>query len=89
MPATLRVTRKHPLTELRRGPFEIALDGKSIGSIDKDDETSEIPVEAGHHTLRIGSGRSSSPEHSFESPTVRSSTSGLADPWSGQRTSRP
>ena len=66
MSATLRLTRQHPLTELRRGPFEIELDGKSIGSISKTGETSEIPVEAGHHTLRIGSGRSSSPARSFD-----------------------
>jgi hypothetical protein len=64
--ATLRLTRKHPLTELRRGPFEIKLDGQSVGSIDKTNETSEVPVEAGHHTLRIESGRSTSPARSFD-----------------------
>jgi hypothetical protein len=66
MSATLRLTRRHPLMELRRGPFEIELDGQSIGSIDKTDQTSEIPVEAGHHTLRMESGRSSSHERSFD-----------------------
>lgn len=66
MSPTLRLRRKHPGIELRRGPFEIELDGNSIGSINKADEPSEIPVEAGHHTLRIGSGRSSSKEHSFD-----------------------
>ncbi len=66
MSATLRLTRKHPGVELRRGPFEIELDGKSIGSINKNDDPSEIPVEAGHHTLRMGSGRFSSHECSFE-----------------------
>jgi hypothetical protein len=66
MSATLRLTRKHPGMELRRGPFEIELDGKRIGSINKNDETSEIPVEAGHHTLRIGSGRSSSRKRCFD-----------------------
>jgi hypothetical protein len=52
--------------ELRRGPYEIELDGKSVGSLTQIDQTSEIPVEAGHHTLRLGSGRSSSPERSFD-----------------------
>jgi hypothetical protein len=66
MSATLRLTRKHPAVELRRGPFEIELDGKNIGSIGKNDEPSEIPLEAGHHTLRMGSGRSSSQERSFD-----------------------
>jgi hypothetical protein len=66
MSATLRLTRKHPLMELRRGPFEIELDGNSVGSINKLHETVEIPVESGHHTLRIRSGRYSSPECSFD-----------------------
>jgi hypothetical protein len=66
MAATLRLTRKHPAIELRRGAFEIELDGKSIGSITKIDETSEIPVGAGHHTLRIRSGRSTSPARAFD-----------------------
>jgi hypothetical protein len=52
--------------ELKRGPFEIELDGNSVSSIDKLDETVEIPVDSGHHTLRIRSGRSSSHERSFD-----------------------
>jgi hypothetical protein len=64
--ATLRLTRKHPGLELRRGPFEIQSDGERIGSIDKTGETLEIPVEPGHHTLRIRYGRYSSPERYFD-----------------------
>jgi hypothetical protein len=45
MSATLRLTRKQPTVELRRGPFEIELDGTSIGSINRKDEPLEIPVE--------------------------------------------
>ncbi|HLW96791.1 MAG TPA: hypothetical protein VKS25_15550 [Solirubrobacteraceae bacterium] len=67
MSATLRVIRRHPLMELRRGPFEIELDGNSAGSINKIDETVEIPLEPGQHTLRIHTGRYSSPERSFTS----------------------
>lgn len=66
MSATLRLTRKHPLMELRRGSFEIQSDGERIGSIDKLDETVELPVESGHHTLRIRSGRYASQECSFD-----------------------
>ncbi len=66
MPATLILTRKHPGMELRRGPFEIQSDGERVGSINKTHETLEIPVEPGHHTLRIRSGRYSSQERSFD-----------------------
>jgi len=52
--------------ELRRGPFEIQSDGERIGSINKTLETLEIPVEPGHHSIRIRSGRYSSQERSFD-----------------------
>jgi hypothetical protein len=63
--ATLRLTRKGAGIELRRGPFEIALDGGSAGLI-KNHETVETPVEPGRHTLRLRSGRYSSQDHSFD-----------------------
>lgn len=66
MAATLRLTRKHPGMELRRGPFEIQLDGTSVGSLNKLHETVEIPVAPGHHTLRIRAGRYSSHERLFD-----------------------
>jgi hypothetical protein len=67
MSATLVLTRKHPLMELRRGPFEIELDGNhGVGSMKKLDETVEIPVQPGHHTLRIRTGRYSSQERTFD-----------------------
>ncbi len=65
MSATLRLTRAVAGIELRRGPFEIALDGGSVGSI-KRHETVETPLEPGHHTLRIRAGRYSSQDHSFD-----------------------
>jgi hypothetical protein len=64
--ATLRLIRKHPGVELRRGPFETELDGKRVGSINQLQETVDIPVESGHHTLRIRTGRYSSQERSFD-----------------------
>jgi hypothetical protein len=52
--------------ELRRGPFEIELDGKRVGAISKVDETVEIPVSPGRHSVRIRAGRYSSQERSFD-----------------------
>ena len=65
MPATLRLTREGTGIELRRGLFEILVDGKSLGSI-KYQETFEAPVEPGHHDLRIQAGRYSSRNESFD-----------------------
>ena len=66
MSATLRVTRETPFAiELRRGVFEIEVDGKAVGSIENH-ETVETPLEPGHHTLRIQAGRYSSRDRSFD-----------------------
>jgi hypothetical protein len=65
MPATLKLTREGFSIELRRGKFEIMVDGRSTGSVEHGD-TVEMPVEPGHHTLRIRSGRYSSRELSFD-----------------------
>jgi hypothetical protein len=65
VPATLKLMREGAGIELRRGPFEIQLDGRSVGSITRH-QTVETPLEPGHHTLRIRKGRYSSQEHSFE-----------------------
>jgi hypothetical protein len=51
--------------ELRRGRFEILVDGKNLGSVDNH-ETFETPLEPGHHTIRISKGRYSSRELSFD-----------------------
>jgi hypothetical protein len=63
--ATLRLTRQAFGIELRRGTFGIWLDGKDVGSIEWD-QTIEIPVEPGRHTLKIRRGRYSSLERSFD-----------------------
>ena len=65
MSATLRVTREGTGIELRRGRFEIQLDGSSVGSITRH-ETVVSPVEPGHHILRIRRGRYSSRDRSFD-----------------------
>jgi|SRR5579875_2915808 len=51
--------------ELRRSPFEIVLDGSPAGSIDRN-QTIELPVEPGPHTLQVRTGRYSSHAHSFD-----------------------
>jgi hypothetical protein len=63
--ATLRVTRQGVGIELRRGEFEVLVDGKSVGSVQYG-ETVETPLEPGRHTLRLRVGRYSSRDRSFD-----------------------
>jgi hypothetical protein len=63
--ATLRLTRQGVGIELRRGEFEISVDGKNAGSV-KYGETVETPLEPGRHTLRLRVGRYSSRDRSFD-----------------------
>ncbi len=50
--------------ELRRGPFEIILDGSPAGSIDRH-QTVKLEIDPGPHTLQVKRGRYSSPVRSF------------------------
>jgi hypothetical protein len=63
--ATLKLTRHGFGIELRRGRFEVLVDGHAAGGLDYGD-TVELPVEPGHHTLRLRKGRYSSRDHSFD-----------------------
>jgi hypothetical protein len=65
MSATVKLTRQARGIELRKAPIEIAIDGITRASIRRD-ETAEIPVEPGRHTLRLAAGRYSSGDHPFE-----------------------
>jgi hypothetical protein len=65
MSATLTVKRQGVIAELRHAPFEIELDGMTVGSIDGH-ETFEAPLEPGHHTLQIQAGRYTSRAQSFD-----------------------
>lgn len=65
MTATLELTRDGSGIELRRGQFDILIDGSNVASIDWHDKV-EVPVEPGHHKIRIRAGRYSSQDHSFE-----------------------
>jgi hypothetical protein len=65
MSATLRLNRSTFGWELRRGTFDIVVDGDKIGALESN-ETVELPVGSGRHTLCIRKGRYSSREQSFE-----------------------
>jgi len=65
MAATLNVTHKAIGIEIRRGTYEIVVDGQRAGSVEMND-TIEMPVESGRHTLQIRNGRNSSRTHTFD-----------------------
>lgn len=67
MSATLQLTREpsRPLIELRRGRFDVVLDGRTIGSIENHGAF-EAQVDAGHHVLRLRKGRYTSRELVFD-----------------------
>lgn len=51
--------------ELRRGTFEIMVDGRREGELERH-QTVEVLLEPGHHVLRIQAGRYSSRDRSFD-----------------------
>jgi hypothetical protein len=65
MAATLMVTHKAIGAEVRRGPYEVLVDGERVGSVDMN-ETIEKSVEPGPHTLQVRSGRNSSRATTFD-----------------------
>jgi hypothetical protein len=50
MAATLKLTHKTIGVEVRRGTYDVVVDGARVGSVELND-TIEIPVEPGRHTL--------------------------------------
>ena len=65
MPATLKVTHKAIGVEVRRGPYDVMLDGERAGAVEMN-RTIEIPVEPGRHTLQVRNGRNSSSTQTFD-----------------------
>jgi hypothetical protein len=65
MSATLKLTHKAFGAEVRRSTYDAVVDGKRAGSV-KMNDTIEISVEAGRHTLQVRNGRKSSSAESFE-----------------------
>lgn len=65
MPATLRVTHKAIGVEVRRGAYEVVLDGARVGSVEMNGKI-EIAIDPGPHALQVRSGRRSSGTRGFE-----------------------
>jgi hypothetical protein len=63
--ATLQLVREGFGIELRRGTFQVVLDGNAVGSIERH-QTIEVPVEPGHHTLQVKAGRYTSRRRPFD-----------------------
>ena len=65
MSATLKLTHKSIGVEVRRGTYDVVVDGERVGSVEMNN-TTEIPVEPGRHTLQLRSGRKSSSNETFD-----------------------
>ena len=65
MSATLKLTHRAIGAEVRRGTYDVVLDGEGVGSV-KMNDTFETPVEPGRHTLEVRNGRKSSRTKAFD-----------------------
>jgi hypothetical protein len=65
MTATLTLTHKAIGAEVRRGSYDVMVDGESVGSVDMND-TIETPIEPGRHTVQVRDGRNSSRIEAFD-----------------------
>jgi hypothetical protein len=65
MSATLKLTHKAIGAEVRRGTYQAMVDGVQVGSVEMND-TIDIPVEPGRHTLQVRNGRKSSGSETFK-----------------------
>ena len=65
MSATLKLTHKTIGAEVRRGTYDAVVDGKRAGTLELN-QTIDIPVEAGRHTLQVRNGRNSSRTKTFD-----------------------
>lgn len=64
MAASLKLTHTTIGVEVRRGPYDVFVDGNPAGAL-KLNDTIEIPIEPGPHTLQLRSGRNSSRPKTF------------------------
>ncbi len=65
MSATLELTHKSIGAEVRRGAYDVVIDGVRVGSVGMND-TIGLPIERGRHTLQVHEGRKSSSTESFD-----------------------
>jgi len=63
--ATLRLTHKAIGAEVRRGTYEVLVDGQRAGEVAMN-ETLDVTVAPGRHALQIRDGRNSSKTHSVD-----------------------
>ena len=65
MSATLKLTHKTIGAEVRCGTYDAVVDGKRAGTLELN-QTIDIPVQAGRHTLQVRNGRNSSRARTFD-----------------------
>ena len=65
MSATIKLTHKAIGAEVRRGAYDAVVDGARVGSVEMN-ETFEMPVDPGRHTLQVRDGRKSSSTETFD-----------------------
>ncbi|WP_162834499.1 hypothetical protein [Amycolatopsis circi] len=65
MSAMLKLTHKAIGVEVRRGAYEVEVDGEPVGSVEMN-KTIETPVEPGRHTVLLRDGRNSSRTETFD-----------------------
>jgi hypothetical protein len=65
MAATLKLTHKAVGAEVRRGTYDVVVDGQQVGSVEMN-RTIEISIGAGHHTLQVRNGRNLSRTLTFD-----------------------
>ena len=65
MSATLKLTHKAIGAEVRRGAYDVVVDGERVGSVEMND-TIELPVSPGCHTLQVRDGRKLSSTETFD-----------------------
>lgn len=65
MSATLKLKHEAIGAEVRRGTYDVIVDGQPAGSVEMHG-TLEIPLEAGRHRLQIRNGRNSSRVQTFD-----------------------
>jgi hypothetical protein len=65
MPATLKLTHKAIGVEVRRGTYDVVVDGELVGTLEMN-ATFEMPVAPGRHTLQVRNGRNSSRNKTFD-----------------------
>jgi hypothetical protein len=63
--ATLKLTHETIGVEIRRGTYEAVVDGTPAGTLELN-QTIDIPIEPGRHTLQVRSGRNSSRMKTFD-----------------------